>query len=282
MEVQMEALVELARAGDSHALDTLVRRIQDRIYSLAVRMLWHPEDAEDAAQEILVKIVTHLGNFRNESSFTTWCYRIAANHLLTCRKRRAELMELSFASLEEEIDRGLAYSRAHSTADAEQDLLAKEVMIGCIQGVMLCLDRQHRITYVLGEVYELDSSKGAEILSISPEAFRKRLSRARTLVRDFLAKNCGLVSPSNRCNCNRQVPYAIKTGLVNSRRLLFAEHPTCPENRSDRSQSTSETDDFRRVAAMLREPEYAAPHRFMERVRTWIRSEGILSSSVRH
>jgi RNA polymerase sigma factor (sigma-70 family) len=282
MDPNVEALVERATNGDPLALDAIVRQIQDRIYGLAIRMLWHPQDAEDATQEILVKIVTHLGSFRNESSFATWCYRIATNHLLTCRKRRAELMELSFASLEDEIDRGLEYSQVPSSANAEQDLLAKEVMIGCIQGVMQCLDRPHRIAYVLGEVYEVDSRKGSEILGISPEAFRKRLSRSRTLIRDFLERNCGAISPSNRCNCSRQVPYALKTGLVNSRRLLFAEHPTKPEPPSVNSPASKETDDFRRVSAILRGPEYAVPNRFMERVRTWIRSEGAACCTTRH
>jgi len=86
MEAPMEALVEQAKNGDPDALEALVRQIQDRIYGLAMRMLWHPQDAEDATQEILVKIVTHLGSFRNESAFATWCYRIAANHLLSLRK----------------------------------------------------------------------------------------------------------------------------------------------------------------------------------------------------
>ncbi len=88
--VNEEALVQAARAGDRDALDALVSQIQTRLYNLAVRMLWHPADAEDATQEILIKIVTHLADFRGESQFGTWCWRIATNHLLTTRKRRAE------------------------------------------------------------------------------------------------------------------------------------------------------------------------------------------------
>jgi len=78
----IESLVVRAKEGDQNSLEELVRNIQDLVYGLALRMLSHPADAEDATQEILVKVVTHLGSFRQESAFTTWVYRIASNHLL--------------------------------------------------------------------------------------------------------------------------------------------------------------------------------------------------------
>ncbi|MFO7739936.1 MAG: sigma-70 family RNA polymerase sigma factor, partial [Desulfatiglandaceae bacterium] len=82
-----ERLVDLAKEGGRNALEELVRTIQDRIYGLALRILFLPADAEDATQEILIKIITHLRSFKGESRFTTWCFRIAANHLLSTRKR---------------------------------------------------------------------------------------------------------------------------------------------------------------------------------------------------
>src|SRR5712691_5005513 len=99
----VDELVERARSGDAGALDDLVSAVRDRIYGLALRMLWHPEDAADATQEILIRIVTHLSEFRGESRFTSWCYAIAANHLRTVRRSRAEAAEYTFASFEEEL-----------------------------------------------------------------------------------------------------------------------------------------------------------------------------------
>lgn len=282
MAVPLETLVERARNGDSDALETVICQIQDRIYGLAMRMLWHPEDAEDATQEILVKIVTHLGDYRRESAFTTWCYRIAGNHLLTTRKRRAELMEFTFVKFEDEIARGLEYAASCSFPEPEQDLLVKELMIGCIQGVTLCLDRPLRMTYLLGEVYEVDSHKGADILGITPESFRKRLSRARALIKGFLVKNCGLVDPSNACSCARQVPFAMKTGLVNPERLLFATHPCTSRKDLAMPEPLGDTDEYGWIASLLREPEYAAPHRFVERVKALIDSGRIRVSRPMH
>lgn len=107
-ELTLETEVERAKDGDKVALEAVVRAIQDRVYGLAMRMLGHPADAEDATQEILIKIVTHLSDFRHESAFMTWVYRIAANSLLTIRKSRAEREELTFVRFGERLSEGLA------------------------------------------------------------------------------------------------------------------------------------------------------------------------------
>ncbi len=81
-----EALVADARSGDREALEQLLVRHQPWVLNIAVRMLWRRADAEDATQEILVKIVKALPAFRGESVFRTWLYRIAVNHILDLRR----------------------------------------------------------------------------------------------------------------------------------------------------------------------------------------------------
>src|SRR5215472_3380558 len=93
-------LVTRARSGDRPALDQLVRESTDLVFNLAVRMLGDRADAEDATQEILVRVVYGLESFRGESSFRTWIYRVASNYLLTARKRLAEQKMGSFDKLE--------------------------------------------------------------------------------------------------------------------------------------------------------------------------------------
>src|SRR6476469_10004830 len=92
----LETLVEQDKEGSKTALEAIILGIQDQVYNLALRMLWHPADAEDATQEILIKVLTQLSQFRQESAFTTWVYRIATNYLLTTRKRRAEVQQVTF------------------------------------------------------------------------------------------------------------------------------------------------------------------------------------------
>ncbi|SRR6266704_377311 len=70
MSATVEEIVGRAQRGESVALDELIGTLQPKMYGLALRMLWHPEDAKDATQEILLRIVTHLATFRGQSSFS--------------------------------------------------------------------------------------------------------------------------------------------------------------------------------------------------------------------
>ena len=257
--LSIEDLVSKAKQGDKQALDGLVRTIQDRIYGLAIRMLCHPADAEDATQEILVKIVTHLSDFRQESAFTTWVYRIASNHLLTTHKRRVERREITFEECEASANAGLAAASADSTPEAEQVLLAQEVMMACIHVLLLCLDREARLVYILGGLFDVSAEQGAHIMDTTPVAFRKRLSRARALLRDFMQRNCGLVDSSNPCHCARQVLYAVKTRRIDAARSPFARHPSRDQTRSVTQEQLEEMNEIQRVAVLFRSlPEYAA------------------------
>jgi RNA polymerase sigma factor (sigma-70 family) len=274
MGYTLEASVEAARTGDIAALETVITGIQDRIYGLAMRMLAHPQDAQDATQEILVKIVTNLNTFRHEASFLIWACRIAVNHLLTMRKRRSELHALSFEQISEFLEAGLA-SPVAVPASVDQRLLVEEVKIGCTQGMLLCLDREHRVAYILGEIFEVSSREGADILDITPEAFRQRLSRARKLLRSFLETTCGIINPANACRCDKQVGPSMKAGLLNPDRLVFVRHPTRisvihPEHRPNEVQELETLD---RVAALYRShPNYAAPGTFVRAMKDLLTS----------
>jgi RNA polymerase sigma factor (sigma-70 family) len=220
-------------------------------------MLWHPADAEDATQEILVRIVTRLDSFRGEAAFTTWAYRVAANHLLTTRRRRAEEPVLTFAEFGDDLQNGL--DTPYDAGGVDEGLLAQEVKLGCTNGMLLCLDRDHRIAYVLGDVFELPGEQAAEVLGVEPAAYRKRLSRARERLRAFLRGHCGLVDPANPCRCRRRVGHAIEAGRVDTANLLFA--------RGDVGRGVTEMDRLHDAAALMRShPAYRAP----ERVTAWL------------
>ena len=272
-DLAIEDLVSKAKQGDKQALDGLIRAIQDRVYGLAIRMLCNPADAEDATQEILVKIVTHLSDFRQESAFTTWVYRIASNHLLTTHKRRAERREITFEECEVSVSAALAAAPANPALEAEQALLAQEVMMTCIHVLLLCLDREARLVYILGELFDVSAEQGAYITDTTPVAFRKRLSRARSLLRSFMASNCGLIDSSNPCQCARQVAYAVDTRRIDAARLPFSRHPRRDHARSVTQDQLEEISELQRVAALFRSlPEYAAPVKFADGLRELIES----------
>ena len=273
METTLEDLVQQAKDGNRDALESLVGRIQDRVYGLALRMLGFPADAEDAAQEILIKVVTRLGSFRRESKFTTWVYRVAANHLLTTRKRLAEKQALSFDDYEAMYGIELTAEWQTSIPEAERSLIVQEVMLGCTQGVLQCLDRPHRITYILGEIFDISSRQGADILDVTPAAYRKRLSRARARIQDFMLKHCRLVNPDNPCDCDRVAPYAIQTHAIDPQNLLFAGHRSRAGGNMASMAHLEELDSLQRVAAVFRnQPDYAAPETFQESLKALIDS----------
>jgi RNA polymerase sigma factor (sigma-70 family) len=249
-------LVSNAVRGDHRALEELLRLVADDVRRLAQRMLWHPEDADDATQEILVKVATHLSTFREDARVTTWVHRIAVNHLLTTRRRRAEDPSLTFAAFGRDLAENL--DAAYDARGIDEDILAQEVMVGCTQGMLLCLDRELRMAYVLGEVLQFTGDEAAAICEIAPAAFRKRLQRARQRLQEFMRGHCGLIDPANVCRCHRRVGAAIAQQRVDPEQLLFAR-------RVDALKRDMET--FSDAAALFRShPELRAAPRLVDAV----------------
>jgi RNA polymerase sigma factor (sigma-70 family) len=216
-------LVSRANGGDRDALEHLVRRHQRWVYNLAVRMLAHPHDAEDATQEIFIKALTRLSSFEDRSSFRTWMYRIAVNHVLNMKRGRREPEALTFScyahGLENTPDLDLPDT---SSVPVDVRLLVEEAKISCTSGMLLCLDRGQRLVYILGAILDIGDAVGAELLEISAENFRQRLSRARRDLHSFMNDKCGLVSPANPCRCARKTRGFMQAGYVDPANLLFA------------------------------------------------------------
>lgn len=216
----LEDLARLAIDGDRGALDLVLRELQPDVYGLALRMLWNKEDAEDATQEILVRLVTRLSQFDFRSRLRTWAYRVAVNYVLDVKKSAVERLHLSFERFADNLTSNLDVQVTSS--DVEQSVLIEEVKVGCTLAMLQCLDRPHRLAYVLGEIMELSGPEAAEALGISPELFRKRLQHARAAVVSFTRSYCGLASDAAPCRCHRQVPAAVRDGRADVQHLTFA------------------------------------------------------------
>jgi RNA polymerase sigma factor (sigma-70 family) len=215
-------LVARARSGDRAGLEELVRRHQGWIYNIAIRMLHHPHDAEDATQEILLKAVTRLSSFEDRSSFRTWLYRIVVNHVLNMKRGRIEREGLTLQSFAEDLDATPDSDLPErSSGSPDVRLLVAEAMMTCTSGMLLCLDRQQRLTYILGEILEVNDTVGAELLEISRDNFRQRLARARRDLHSFMEGECGLVNPTNPCRCAKKTRGFIEAGYVDPENLVF-------------------------------------------------------------
>jgi len=224
-DAEDQQLVISAQAGSRDALERLITRHQAWIYNIALRMLYYPNDAEDVTQEILIKLMTKLSTFEGRSSFRTWLYRIAVNHVLNIKRRSFE-DQLNFV----EYGRGLDATPDldlpdPNTVPVDLKLMVDEARIGCTSGMLLCLDREQRLVYILADIFGVSDRVGAELLGISRDNLRQKASRARRDLHSFMQNQCGLVNAANPCRCAKKTRGFAKAGYLNPDKLLFArEH----------------------------------------------------------
>ena len=220
--VALTALVDKATAGGKEALETLVAGVQDIVFNLSLRMLGTFADAEDATQDILLKMITHLSSFRGDSSFTTWVFSIAANHLKNYKKHMFAHYPLSFEYYGDDIENGKIQDVPDLTQNVEKDILAEELKMSCTNVMLQCLDTESRCIFILGTMFKVDSRIAGDILEMTPQAYRKRLSRVREKMADFLNSYCGEYG-GGKCRCKDRVNYAIKNHRINPLQLDYTK-----------------------------------------------------------
>ncbi len=186
-----QALIHASRAGDASAMDELIRSHQTRVYNFAMRMCRNVEDAKDILQETFLGVIRSIREFREESKFTTWLYRIASNACL--KKRRRGVHDPSpeqELSLDELMPRPDAEGRRPEIADwsedAEQALLRGELS-SQMEAAIDRLPREYKIVLMLRDVEGFSAEETAEMLKLSVPAVKSRLHRARVFVRRELA-----------------------------------------------------------------------------------------------
>lgn len=217
---ELQALVKEATAGDKKALEILVASVQDLVFNLSLRMLGTFADAEDATQDILLKMITHLSSFRGDSSFTTWVFRIAANHLKNYKKHMFAHYPLSFEYYGDDIENGKIQEAPDLTQNVERDILAEELKMSCTNVMLQCLDTESRCIFILGTMFKIDSRIAGDILEMTPEAYRQRLSRIRKKMAEFLGQYCGEYG-GGRCKCKDRVNYAIQNHRIDPLHLDY-------------------------------------------------------------
>jgi RNA polymerase sigma factor (sigma-70 family) len=223
-ELDLDELARRAAEGDRGALADLVRGLQHPFYRLALRFLGHPQDAEDATQEVLIRIVTHLGSFEGRSKFTTWAYTVATRSLLRAKRGANEAAIAGAEEFAAFLDAGIG--DIDTTADeAEYRLLCDEVRISCTYGMLLCIPRDQRAAYLLADVAGLTDIEGAQVLDCSRDAFRQRVSRARRTLKQVIDNRCGLIDPASPCRCGRQITAGLQASILRPDDLQFATHP---------------------------------------------------------
>jgi RNA polymerase sigma factor (sigma-70 family) len=208
-------LINKALKGDKKSLSDLIQQNQGYIYNVALKMFNSIEDAEDLTQEVLIKIITNLASYNStKSQFRTWAYRIAFNHFLNRKKAEYEKAITNFGDFFSAIE-SVPEINLSDEEESEMKLLVSESKVSCMAGMLMCLDREQRLIYIVGEIFEIDHQVASEIFQITPDNFRQKLSRTRKDLYQWMNNKCGLVNNGNPCRCNKKTKGFIANGWVN-------------------------------------------------------------------
>lgn len=218
MEYNEQELIQAMIEGQPEAAETLMKSMQTPLFNLALRMLGNIADAEDAVQEIFIKVLDKLPGFRQESKLSTWIWRIAVNHLIDEKRTAFAQHPLSFEAYAQDI---LAYQQESERPDKE--ILAHELKLSCSNVMLQCLKPLDRCIFVLGTMFQADSREAAVILGLTPENYRQHLSRARRKMASFMSEYCYL--HSGGCHCTSRIDFAIGTRRLDPENLEYSKLP---------------------------------------------------------
>ncbi|WP_154887096.1 RNA polymerase sigma factor [Longibaculum muris] len=216
---ELDILIKQAVEGDKIALEKVLMEVNDFVFNLSLRMLGNISDAQDATQDILMKIMMKLSTFQNQSHFHTWVYRLASHYLIDYKKSMFAKHPLNFEFYANDIQAGYIDS-PEELIGLNKEVLAKELKLSCTNVMLQCLDPMSRCVFILGTMFKINSQLASEILDISAQNYRQILSRSRKKMRQFLSEYCGL-SGSGCCQCERRLCYAMKQHRLDPSHLEY-------------------------------------------------------------
>jgi len=219
-EEKSKNLLRASLKGDRKAMDELIRLHQPFIFNVAWKMTFDANDAMDLTQETLLKVITKLSQFNFESNFRTWLYRIVVNEFLQAKRQKGEELFEDFEAQGKRLD---AIPNAELTLEEEIELeeLIKEMRFRCLSGMLMCLNREQRLVYIIGETFGVGHNIGAEIFNISKQNFRVKLHRARKDLYNYMTNKCGLANPENPCRCAKKAKTMHQRGYLTADKKLF-------------------------------------------------------------
>lgn len=193
-EVSDNELIKRAKTGDLRAFESLTNRHEGRIYSLAMRILRHEQDAEDVTQQTFLSFVQNLSQFREESSIATWLSRIATFAALkVIRKRKG----FDMVSIDEATEPGDDYgSIPHPEyladwKDSPEYMVRRNETQHLLEDALAHLDEKHRMVFLLRDVEGMSIMDTAAVLHLSEANVKIRLLRARLQLREELTRTLG-------------------------------------------------------------------------------------------
>lgn len=172
-------LAQASAHGDIQAFETLYERHHRRVYSLCLRMVANPTEAEDLTQEVFVQLFRKIGSFRGESAFTTWLHRLTVNHVLMHFRKRGVRIEKT--TEEGEIGEIQDILQSASERPHFVDRIALDEAISQ-------LPPGYRTVFVLHDIEGFEHTEVADLLGVSVGTSKSQLHKARMRLRELLNK----------------------------------------------------------------------------------------------
>jgi len=197
-------LVRRAKAGELEAFEALASRYERKVYSLALRILRHKQDAEDVTQQTFLSALEHLDGFREEASFSTWLLRVATHAALKVIRKRKGLPTVSLEANTEPQEGYDTVPHPEYIADwreSPEELVGRSETARLIDEALAELDDKHRMVFLLRDVEGLSVKETADALGLSEANVKVRLLRARLQLRERLTREFG--DPARRFEPHR-------------------------------------------------------------------------------
>lgn len=181
-------LITRAQSGDRSAFDALVRKYEKRAYQYAYRLTRNPEEAADIVADAFVRVNSALKNFRGQSAFGTWLYRILTNCSLDAKKKDKSSRTTSLDSTIT-VNGGEVERQFEDESDGPEEIAEKHAREGAVQFALQKMPDYQRAMLVMYHVEMLSYEEIAETLDLPIGTVKSRLNRARLALRDLLARD---------------------------------------------------------------------------------------------
>lgn len=188
-----QILLERSKAGDVEAFEALVEAYQKRIFNLAYRIVGNYDDAGDMTQEALIRVFKSIAGFREQSSFSTWIYRITTNVCLDEIRRKKNKKVLS---LDEEIhmEDGEMKRQFMNDDPLPDEIAEREELRRVVNEAIHSLPEDHRVIITLRDIQGLSYDEIANVLDCPSGTVKSRISRARNALKNILSTNRELLN----------------------------------------------------------------------------------------
>jgi len=206
-QVSEARLIAAVQRGDQAALADLLQRYQHRLYSVCLRMVGHREDAAEVAQETMLKIVEHIGDYNGKAAISTWMIRIAMNLSISHLRKRQLRRTVSLDGDGDGSASGALEALRHQIAERRElspdSSVEQDEMLERMHEALARVDEEFRAVLVLRDLNEMDYEQIAQTLAIPIGTVKSRLFRARLMLRQEMYKLCPSQRPDSPLSAPR-------------------------------------------------------------------------------